>query len=622
MRSPNILKRMEAAWKRFFMRSAARLMPSPRRAGPPDWDARPYRVLYLRYGRIGDMIISTGVLRAIATSHRGITLDVLASPANASVLEGNPHVARVLTFRRRRWTSFPAMLVALRRGRYDVVIDPMVLKPSVTTLLLMMATGAPYRIGIGGRANDFIYTLPVSPRAPSAHHADQEAVAVIPFGLDVGATDVRAELFLTPTERAEAERLWTLGADAASPAQRLLVNVSASLAHRHWPDERYVATLRHVVQGAPHWTVLVIGSPEDAARVQRIVTAAGAQPVQTPTLREALALVGTADVVFTPDTSIAHAAAAFRKPAVVMLVAGSGMFAPYGNTGRDLYSAGPALESLPVGAATDALDALLESSVPTTRTDGVRATPRLSAFLIVHNEAEHLADCLASIAGLADEIVVLDDGSTDATTEIARRAGARVEHRPFDDFGHQKQAALEMTTGEWVFSIDADERVTPALKLELESLLTSSPTANGFWIRREILYLGARLRYGGAGSDWVLRVARRGAARFELLPVHEHLLVDGETARVRGTLDHLKYRSLDEHVARINRYTDMAAARKRDAGRPFHAWHLLRIPWELWSGLIFRLGILDGRPGIIWAAMTAFYSFLKYAKLWRGEESR
>lgn len=274
-----------------------------------------------------------------------------------------------------------------------------------------------------------------------------------------------------------------------------------------------------------------------------------------------------------------------------------------------------------LGDSGSAHAAAIESSVPPSIAAETHPTPRLSAFLIVHDEAELLPGCLASLAGLADEIVVLDDGSTDATEDIARRAGARVEHRPFDDFGHQKQAALELTTGDWIFSIDADERVTPALKAELQARLAARPEQNGFWVRREILYLGARLRHGGTGSDWVLRLARRDAARFELLPVHEHLLVDGPTARLRGTLEHRTYASLAEHVAKINRYTDMLAARKFEAGRAFRPWHLLRVPWEIWSGLIFRLGILDGRPGIIWATMTAFYSFLKYAKLWRGDRT-
>ncbi len=245
--------------------------------------------------------------------------------------------------------------------------------------------------------------------------------------------------------------------------------------------------------------------------------------------------------------------------------------------------------------------------------------PRLSAFLIVHDEARHLGECLASLAGLADEIVVLDDGSTDATVEIARAAGARVEHRTFDDFGRQKQAALEFTTGEWVLSIDADERVTPPLAEQIRSTIAEPGAADGYWIRRELIYLGTRLRHGGAERDWVLRLARRGRVRVAQVPIHEHLLVDGRDARLRGTLDHVKYRTLAEHVAQMNRYTDVIAAQKRARGGSFRAWHLLRIPAELFVRLVLRLGVLDGRAGVIHAAMAAYYGFLKFAKMWPPE---
>lgn len=246
------------------------------------------------------------------------------------------------------------------------------------------------------------------------------------------------------------------------------------------------------------------------------------------------------------------------------------------------------------------------------------STPRLSAFLIVHNEERHLGDCLASLAGLADEIVVVDDGSTDRTVEIARAAGARVTYRRFDDYGHQKQAALELTRGAWVLSIDADERVSLELSRAIRRVVEEDGPADGYWLRRQTIYLGRRLRFGGAGRDWVLRLVRRERARFELLPVHEHILLDGRSARLRGTMDHVKYEALAEHVLAMNRYSSAIAEAKRARGVRFHAWHLMRIPIAIVVRLVFRLGILDGRPGVIFAGMDAFYNFVKYAKIWQN----
>lgn len=239
----------------------------------------------------------------------------------------------------------------------------------------------------------------------------------------------------------------------------------------------------------------------------------------------------------------------------------------------------------------------------------------LSAILIVQNEEAYLADCLASLAGVADEIVVLDGGSTDRTVAIAESKGARVQHRPFDDFGRQKQAVLDLAMGDWVLSIDADERLTPALAREILAVIRSPDALEGYEIRRELIYLGRRLRFGGTRNDWVLRLAHRAHARFSDAVVHERMLVNGRTGRLHAPMDHVKYHSLTEHVQSMDHYTGLMARERYAAGRRFSMLHLLRIPAEIWSRLILKGGILDGRIGVIHAAMSGFYTFLKYAKL-------
>jgi glycosyltransferase involved in cell wall biosynthesis len=242
--------------------------------------------------------------------------------------------------------------------------------------------------------------------------------------------------------------------------------------------------------------------------------------------------------------------------------------------------------------------------------------PRLSVCLIVRDEATRLPACLESVASVADEVVIVDSGSTDATAAVARAAGARVHERPFDGFGPQKQAALALCTGHWVLSLDADERVTPALAAEIREVLANDPPVDGFAIRRQLWYLGSRLRFGGTGADWVVRLVRRDRARFTPDLVHERLVVDGTTRRLRGPLEHHKYGSLADHLEAMNGYTDLIAETKRGRGVRFQPWHLLRIPAELVVRLVLKGGVLDGRAGIIWAAMASYYGFLKYAKLW------
>lgn len=345
------LKNLEKAGQKALFAAARLAFPHGRKAAP-DWDARAWRVLYLRYDRIGDMILATGLIRAIAQSHSTIQLDVLASPANAPVLEGNPHVHRVLQFDRRRPRDFGRVLRQLRAGRYDVVIDGMVLTPSVTTMLLIRATGAPWRIGIGGRRNDFVYSLPVPAAAADSHIIERSRQAAIPFGVDLERTDWRPELFLREDERATAERRW------GQATSRLLLNVSAATADRRWPWDRYAALLRETRDLRPAARLLVISSPADRVVAARVAADAGVELIATAGVREAFALVGTADAVFTPDTSIAHAAAALKVPVAVMIRRGW-IMGPYGAPHIRIDNDGPSLETLPLEPALRGMSDLL-----------------------------------------------------------------------------------------------------------------------------------------------------------------------------------------------------------------------------------------------------------------------
>jgi ADP-heptose:LPS heptosyltransferase len=347
------LKQLERAWKRVVFRVLAALLPGRRDHEPPRWGERPHRVLYLRYDRIGDMIMATPLIRAIASSHPTIQLDVLASPTNAVVLAGNPYVGNVWTLDRKRFASFLRIAPTLRRQRYDAVIDGMVLQPSVTMLLLMLFTGARHRLGIGGRANDFIYTLPVPAASPNAHQILQSAMTARPFGVSIVETGWRPEIFLSTAEVERAEKEWSAG-----KWPRVLVNIAAGEARRRWPANRLAAAIGAVRRVAPDGSVLVMAPPAEFAEAERIADESGARAV-VPGLRDAMALVESADVVFTPDTSIAHAASAFAKPAVVMMIGGSDIFEPYETPGRFVYSPGPTLESLEAAPVIEALETVL-----------------------------------------------------------------------------------------------------------------------------------------------------------------------------------------------------------------------------------------------------------------------
>ncbi len=352
-------KSLERLVRRIATSGIARVMGQSARAERPDWSERPYRVLFLRHDRIGDMILSTGILRAFAESHPTIQLDVLASPVNAPVVRHEPYLRDVIVFDRRAPLSFPSAFVDLRRRRYHAVIDCMVRAPSLTTLLLMLATAARYRIGVQERGNDFAYTLPVTARETAGHLVDRLGALVTAFGLEPSALDLRPRVRLTPDEIARGERVWRDGTEHAPRAgKRLLVNVSAGRGPREWPDDRFVAVIRAARAKAPDANIVVISSSSDRARAVRIATKGGGRFFADSGIRDAMSIVARADVVFTPDTSISHACSAFDRPAVVLHPRGSPLlWGPYKTQGVSIESPTAAVADI---MADEAIPELLD----------------------------------------------------------------------------------------------------------------------------------------------------------------------------------------------------------------------------------------------------------------------
>ena len=311
------------------------------------------------------MVLSTGVMRAIARSHPTITLDVLASPLNAPIIQGADYIGTTITFDKRALGSYVPTARRLRRARYDAVVDCMVTAPSVTTLLLVLASGARHRIGIAGRGNDDAFTLTVAPDPrPDGHMVDRLSALARAFDVDPETMDRRPSLDLTEMEIARAVSMWS----AALPdgGARVLVNISAGTAERTWPDDRYVAVMRHIRERHPDVVLRVISAPSssEAERATRIANAADARVVSTPTIRAAFALVATADLVITPDTSIAHAASALRVPAVAMYSnEKSERWGLYENAGRMVIHPSASLEALTADRVIDAVDAVWETTL-------------------------------------------------------------------------------------------------------------------------------------------------------------------------------------------------------------------------------------------------------------------
>ena len=242
--------------------------------------------------------------------------------------------------------------------------------------------------------------------------------------------------------------------------------------------------------------------------------------------------------------------------------------------------------------------------------------PKVTATIITLDEAEHIADAIDSVSWV-DEIVVVDSGSTDGTLDIARARGARVTARTWTGYVDQKNHAASLASHDWIFSLDADERVTPQLAAEIQTLMRSEPPRRGYRVPRVTFHLGRWIRTTDFYPDYQARLYDRRAGRWRGDLVHESVQVDGGVDYLRGELQHYSFRDITDHVARINHYSTLAARQLLAAGRRATPVDVLLHPVAAFlRNYLLRRGVLDGSPGLLISILNAYSVFLEFAKLW------
>ena len=241
----------------------------------------------------------------------------------------------------------------------------------------------------------------------------------------------------------------------------------------------------------------------------------------------------------------------------------------------------------------------------------------VSAIVITKNEADAIADALKSLSW-ADEIIVVDAESTDHTVALARQFTERVYVRAWKGYVDQKNHAATLATHDWIFSLDADERVTPELSAEIGALLQSEPAARGYRMPRVSFYLGRWMRTTDMYPDYQLRLYDRRYARWHGLHVHESVKVDTDVVGyLKRELQHYPYKDLSEHLIRMDRYTTLAARQMFETGKRATRLELLfHPPIAFVRNYILKGGFRDGKPGLIISLVNSYYVMLKFAKLW------
>lgn len=245
-----------------------------------------------------------------------------------------------------------------------------------------------------------------------------------------------------------------------------------------------------------------------------------------------------------------------------------------------------------------------------------RKMNNLSVVIITHNEEKDISDCLESVSW-AGEVIVVDSLSDDRTVQLCRERGAQVLENSWRGYAVNKNLGIEAAQGEWILSIDADERVTPELAREIEAVIEGDNQGqDGYLIPMKFYFLGHWMRYGGLYPKRHLRLFRKGKGKFSEKAVHEGLEVQGTTGTLKAPMLHYSYENLEDYFRKFNIYSTLDAEDKYQKERCGICYPFLRLPAEFMLTYFIKRGFLDGFPGFLYSALNAFYVFIKYLKLY------
>ncbi len=241
---------------------------------------------------------------------------------------------------------------------------------------------------------------------------------------------------------------------------------------------------------------------------------------------------------------------------------------------------------------------------------------KVTAIIPTFNEEKHIAAAITSVS-FADEIIVIDSFSTDKTAKIAKSLDVNFMERQFDDFSSQKNYAISKSKNEWIFILDADERVTPELKKELQETIKSNNDVVAYWIYRTYHFMGKKIKYSGWQRDKVIRLVKKEHCKYDGKLVHEEIETSGKVAFLKNKLEHYSYNGFDHYISKLNKYAWFQAKELQKRGKRPNLFHfLVKPPFRFFSHYIINLGFLDGLPGFMIAILQAYAVLTRYVKLW------
>ena len=240
---------------------------------------------------------------------------------------------------------------------------------------------------------------------------------------------------------------------------------------------------------------------------------------------------------------------------------------------------------------------------------------KISAIIPTLNEEIHIADAIKSVS-FADEIIVIDSFSEDKTIEIAEKLNVKIIKRKFDDFSSQKNYAIKQATHNWIYILDADERVTPKVKKEILEAVKKPKDFVGFYVRRTFYFCGRKVNYSGFQRDKVIRLFLKEHCKYSGL-VHEKIISNGKIGFFKNKIDHFSYRNYDHYISKLNHYAAIRAEELHESGKKVNIYHVMVKPGaRFFIHYFIRLGFLDGFTGFLVAKTQAYGVLTRYIKLW------
>ncbi len=241
---------------------------------------------------------------------------------------------------------------------------------------------------------------------------------------------------------------------------------------------------------------------------------------------------------------------------------------------------------------------------------------KITAIIPTFNEEIHIDEAIKSVS-FADEIIVIDSYSTDQTVVLAKKYDVKLIQREFDDFSTQKNYAIDQAKNDWIYVLDADERVTDELRAEILDAANRPNNFVGFYVYRTFYFIGRKIKYSGWQRDKVARLFNRNFCRYNGNLVHEVIKADGELGFLKNKLEHYSYRGFDHYISKLNQYAWLQAKQLNQKGKKVTLYHVfIKPPARFVIHYFIRLGFLDGFPGFVIAATQAYGVLTRFIKLW------